>query len=49
MDPSRDDKYQFKWFEGQQLPDTIKQVLIDTDATEGKTLPTYMIRYGFNF
>ena len=44
-----DDKYQFEWFEGQQLPNTIKHVVIDTEATEGKTLPTYMIRYSFKF
>ena len=44
-----DNKYEFKWFEGQQLPDTIKDVVIDTEATEGKKLPTYMIRYSFKF
>lgn len=39
-----DDKYQFKWFDGPQLPRTVKDVVIDSEETEGKRLSTYIIR-----
>lgn len=35
-----DNKYQFEWFEGQQLPSTVKDIVIDAETTEGKYFNT---------